>query len=90
MQVRQARKGPLRTFFTVRGYRQGDPLSFDLFNFVLERVLRKAGVHRNSTIFYKSVQFLAYADNIDIIERTLCDVTASFSAIERESGTGGK
>ena len=42
-------------------------------------------MHRNGTIFYKSVQFPAYTDDIDIIERTMRDVTASFSAIERES-----
>ena len=58
------------TFDTVRGFRQGEPLSCDLFNFVMESVLRKAGVHRNGTIFQKSVQLLAYADVIAIIGRT--------------------
>ena len=72
-------------FDTVRGFRQGDPLSCDLFNFVMESVLQKAGVHRSVTIFQKSVQLLAYADDIDIIGRTKRDVTAAFSAIERES-----
>ena len=32
-------------FDTVRGFRQGDPLSCDLFNFLME------SVHRNGTIF---------------------------------------
>ena len=73
----------------MRGFRQGDPLSCDLFNFLMESVLRKAGVHRNGTIFYKSVQLLAYADDIDIIGRTMRDVTAAFSAIERESAKMG-
>ena len=45
----------------------------------------EAGVHRNGTIFYKSVQLIAYADDIDIIGRTMRNVTAAFSAIERES-----
>ena len=54
-------------FDTVQGFRQGVPLSSDIFNFVMESVLRKAGVHRNGTIFQKSVQLLAYADDIDII-----------------------
>ena len=52
-------------------------------------MLRKVGVHRNGTIFYKSVQLLAYADDIDIIGRTMRDVTAAFSAIERESAKIG-
>ena len=72
-------------FDTVRGFRQGGPLSCDLFNFLLESVLRKSGVHRNGTIFYKSVQLLAYADDIDIIGRTMRDVTVAFRAVERES-----
>ena len=44
-------------------------------------VLRKARVHRNGTIFYKSVQVLAVAEDIDIIRRTMRDVTVAFSAI---------
>ena len=72
-------------FDTVRGFRQGDPLSCDLFKFVMESVLRKAGVHRSGIIFQKSVQLLVYAEDIDIIGRTKRDVTAAFSAIERES-----
>ena len=55
----------------------------------MESVLRKSGVHRNGTIFYKSVQLLAYADDIDIIMRTMRDVTAAFSAIERKSAKMG-
>ena len=50
----------------------------------MENVLRKAGVHRNRTIFHKSVQLLAYADGIAIIGQTKRDVTVAFSVIERE------
>ena len=39
-------------------------------------------MHCNGSIFYKSVQLFAYADDIDIIGRT---ITAAFSPIERES-----
>ena len=39
----------------------------------------------NGTIFQKSIRLLAYADYIDIIGHTKRDVTAAFSAIERES-----
>ena len=41
------------------------------------------------TNFYKSVLLLAYDDNIDIIGRTMRNVTAAFSAIERESAKMG-
>ena len=55
----------------------------------MESVLRKADVHRNGTIFYKSVQILAYANDIDVIGRMMRDVTAAFSAIERASAKMG-
>ena len=71
--------------FDTQGFRQGDPLLCDFFNFVIESVLQKAEVHCNGTIFQKSVQLLACADDIDIIGRTKRDATAAFSAIERES-----
>ena len=50
---------------------------------------RVSCVHRSGTIFQKSVQLLAYADDIDIIGRTKRDVTAAFGAIERESTNMG-
>ena len=61
--------------------------SCDLFNFLMESVLRKTGVYRNDTIFQNSLQFLAYADYIDIIGRTKRGITAVFSTIEQESGS---
>ena len=51
----------------------------------MENVLRKAEVHRNITIFQKSVQLLAYANDSDIIGRTKRDVTTAFNAIKRKS-----
>ena len=71
-------------FDTVRSFWQGDLLSCDLFNIVMESVLWKAGVHRSGTIFQRSVQLLAYANDIEFIGRTKRDVTAAFSAIERD------
>ena len=72
-------------FDTVRSFRHADPLSCDLFNFLLDSMLWKEGVHRNGTIFYKILQLLAYADNIAIIGRMMRDVIAAFRAIERAS-----
>ena len=74
-----------KPFDTVWDFRQGDPLLCNIFNFLMESVLRKAEVHRNGTFLRKSVQLLAYFDYIDIIGRTKRDITATFSAIERES-----
>ena len=59
-------------------------------SFLMESALRKAGVHHNGTIFQKSVKLLAYIDDIHIIGCTKRDVTAAFSAIERESTKMGR
>ena len=69
----------------MQGFRKDDPLSCDISNFIVESVLRKVGVHRNGTFFYKSVQILAYVD--DIV--TMRDVTAAFSAIKGKSAKMG-
>jgi len=52
------------------GLRQGDALACILFNIALEKIIRDANVNRRGNIFYKSVQILAYADDIDIISRS--------------------
>ena len=55
---------------TKKGLRQGDSLACLLFNLALEKFVRNAGGQTSGTIFYKSVQLLAYADDIDIIARS--------------------
>ena len=52
------------------GLRQGDPLSTILFNAVLEKVIRESGINREGTIYTKSHQCLAYADDIVLIARS--------------------
>ena len=53
-------------FATTEGLRQGDGLTCLLFNLALERAIRDSRVETTGTIFYKSTQNLAYADDIDI------------------------
>jgi len=52
----------------------GAPYIYDIsslrVNITLEKVIRDAAVNTRGTIFYKSVQILAYADYIDIIGKT--------------------
>ena len=83
LQLRQGKSNGL--IRTVQVFRQGDPLLCDRFNFLMESVLRNAGVHRHGTIFQQNVQLLAYANDIDNIGRSKRDATAAFSAIDRES-----
>jgi len=55
---------------TKKGLRQGNSLACLLFNLALQKVVKNAGIQTSGTIFYKSVQLLAYADDIDIIARS--------------------
>jgi hypothetical protein len=47
--------------------RQRDSLAYLLFNIALEKVVKDAGINTRGTIFYKSVQILAFVVDIDII-----------------------
>ncbi|GFX08278.1 reverse transcriptase domain-containing protein [Trichonephila clavipes] len=57
-------------FTTERGLRQGDLLACLLFNLVLEKCIRDSGLDRSGTLWNRSLQLLAYADDIDIIGRS--------------------
>jgi sorting nexin-29 len=57
-----------RQFDIEEGVRTGDPLACLLFNISLEKVIRDAEVETRGTVFNKSVQIMAYADDIVIIE----------------------
>ena len=49
------------SILTKKDLRQGDSLACLLFNLALEKDVRNAGIQTSGTVFYKSVQFLAYA-----------------------------
>lgn len=80
---------PSATFETRNGFRQGDALSCDFFNICLEKIVRSSGANTRGTIFNKSVQLLAYADDIDIIGRNQRSVSEAFVGIEEAAGTMG-
>ena len=52
----------------------------------LEKIIRDAGINTRGTIFNKSVQILAYADDINIIARTESTLKESFLALEMAAG----
>jgi sorting nexin-29 len=54
-------------FVIEKGLRQGDALACMLFNIALEKAVREAGIEKRGTIYHKSMQVLACADDIDII-----------------------
>ena len=58
------------SFGAKRGFRQGDSLSCDFFNILMEKIIWAAGLRHTGTIFLKSSMPLAYADDVDIIGRS--------------------
>lgn len=89
--------------FTInRGLRQGDPMSCVLFNLVLERIMRKVsipnrgtlrsylrGTRNATTLFNAVVQYLAYADDVVLLGRTVRDVRKSFQELANEAALAG-
>jgi len=49
----------------------------------LEKVVRDATLNIRGTIFYKSVQILAYADDINKIGRTQSAMIEAFNSLEK-------
>jgi hypothetical protein len=53
------------------GLRQGDALSAILFNIVLEKAIRNIEINPNGMIFNRTRQYLAYADDMVILGRSV-------------------
>lgn len=68
-------------FDSARGLRQGDALSCLLFNVALEKAIRDSGIIVTGTILKKSVQLLAYADDIVIVGRTITALREAASSL---------
>ena len=77
------------SFETLTGLRQGDELSTKLFNIALEGICRRARLELSGSIFNKSTQLLAYADDIDIVGRNSRSITEVYTKLEREAGRIG-
>ncbi|GFX55353.1 reverse transcriptase domain-containing protein [Trichonephila clavipes] len=70
-------------FTTERGLCQGDSLVCLLFNLVLEKCIRdREWLGRSGTLWNRSLQLLAYAEDIDIIGRSKKAVKEAFQALE--------
>ena len=63
--------------------RQGNALACLLFNIALEKVIRDSGIQTRGTIFFKTVQILAYADDIDLMARTIPGLKEAFLNLEK-------
>jgi hypothetical protein len=74
---------------TTRGVRQGDALACLLFNIALENVIRVSGIQTRGTIVFKTVQTLAYADDIDLMSRTTPGLSEAFLNLEKSARNMG-
>ena len=65
-------------FDAKRGFRQGDSLSCDFFNILMEKIICAAGIMP-----------LACADDVDIIGKSICEVEAAFFKVAEEARSIG-
>lgn len=71
-----------REFNVTKGLRQGDSLSTTLFNLCLEKVIRSIHIHQGGTIFNRSAQNLAFADDVDLIARNMKTLSESYKNVK--------
>lgn len=71
------------------GLRQGDCLSTLLFNLALEKVARALSVNWKGTILNTSKQICAFADDVDLLGRSVLAVKESFVEMEEEASNIG-
>ena len=76
-------------FITTKGFRQGDGLSFDLFNICFEMIIRAANIDTTGTTYNKALRILGYADDLDIITRNIRSLdTAVDNIVSATDDTG--
>ena len=60
-----------------------------LFNITLEKIIRDAKLETKGTIYSKSIQILAYADDIVIVGRTINSVKEACLALSKVASNMG-
>ena len=69
-----------KPFEAKRDFKQSDSLSSDFFNILMEKIICAAGLRHMP---------LAYADDVDVIGRSICEVEAAFSKFAEEARSIG-
>jgi len=69
--------------------KQCDALACLLFNIALEKVIRDMGIQTRGTIFFKTVQILAYANDIDLMACTTLGLNEAFLNLEKSARNMG-
>jgi hypothetical protein len=69
--------------------RQCDSIAGLLFNVALEKVVSDANIQTRGTVFCKSIQLSAHADDIDITGRSEDNIRITFVALKTAAGVMG-
>lgn len=72
-------------FTITKGLKQGDGLAPTLFNIALYYVIRKMSVSGSGTLLNKTTQIAAYADDINIMSRTLPAVKEAYMELKNHA-----
>ncbi|CAK1583346.1 unnamed protein product [Parnassius mnemosyne] len=75
----------LKSFRTSDGLRQGDALLCLLFNIALDKCIRDSKTETKGTIYHKFVQILGYADDLDVIGRSLPAMESAYLAPKKSA-----
>ncbi|GFV97434.1 hypothetical protein TNCV_2039431 [Trichonephila clavipes] len=67
---------------------EGDSISCQLFNIALEKAITDSGLNTSGTILQRTVQLLAFANDIDIIEKSKSSVINAFVVLESVAKMG--
>ena len=75
------------SFESHKGLKQGDGISCLFFNIALEGAIQSAGLENNirGTILCRSLQFLGFVDDIDIIDRTTAKMYEAYTRLKCEA-----
>ena len=80
-------KGQISDVFSIhKGLRQGDSLSCTLFNLALENIMRKIPTNKGGTIFNRTTQNLAFADDIAMLGTNVKYLKENFHLLEENAG----
>jgi len=69
--------------------KQGDALACLLFNISLEKVIWDSGIQTRGTIFFKTVQILACADDINLMAHTTPGLNEAFLKLKKSARNMG-
>jgi hypothetical protein len=66
-----------------------DALSAQLFNLILEKVTRNTEINQGGSIYNRTLHYLAYADDVNLVSRSALMLSEAFKQLEAESKNAG-